>query len=348
MSVEEKQSFLGERLVARYGCFGCHNIAGFEQSLPIGVELSNEGTKMITRLDFGFAEIPHPRTAWFLQKMKDPRIFDTGKVKTPQEKLKMPNFGFTDDEAATMVTLILSMQKDVQPMESHQILDERHTALENGRRVVQDRNCRGCHVVEGDGGAIRETIADQAYYPPNLIGEGQKVQSDWLYNFVHGPTPIRPWLNARMPTFGFDNDHLTSVVKYFAALDDAPYPFHTAGDDAVSAEMLKDGKKVFEDFKCMSCHTVGAPPPGVAAADLAPNLLMASVRLRHDWIQKWLRDPQKLLPGTRMPGFFYSDDQPLYPDADRKMQAVKEYLLTLSAGRSASARATSAGDGSGK
>ena len=332
MSGDEKQFFLGEKLVARYGCFGCHSIAGFEQSLPIGVELSNEGTKMITRFDFGFVKIPHSRTAWFLQKMKDPRIFDTGKVKAPQEKLKMPNFGFTDEEAETMVTLILSMQKDVQPMESHQLLDERHAAVEKGRRIVQDRNCRGCHVVEGEGGAIQETIADQAYFPPNLIGEGQKVQSDWLFNFVKGPVPIRPWLNARMPTFGFDNDHLTAVVRYFAALDDAPYPFHTAGEGAVPAELLRDGKKVFEDFKCMSCHTVGTPPPGVAAADLAPNLLISSERLRHDWILKWLKDPQKLLPGTRMPGFFYSDDQPLYPDADRKMQAVKEYLLTLSSG----------------
>jgi mono/diheme cytochrome c family protein len=331
MSEEARKLFLGEKLIARYGCFGCHRISGFEEALPIGTELSGEGTKIITRLDFGFVEIPHTKAAWFLQKMKEPRIFDTGKVKAPQEKLKMPDFGFTDEEAETVVTLIMSFQKDIQPMASHRILDDRTGAVEKGRRIVQDRNCRGCHIVEGEGGAIRETIQDQAYYPPNLIGEGQKVQSDWLFDFVKGPTPIRPWLKAKMPTFGFDDNEATRVVRYFAALDQAAYPF-VSPMEAAPADLVKDGKKVFEDFKCMSCHPVGAPPPGMAAADLAPNLLMARERLRHDWIPKWFRDPQRLLPGTRMPGFFYSDEAPLYPDADHRMEAVKAYLMQLGGG----------------
>jgi len=329
MSERDKKVFLGEKLISRYGCFGCHMISGFEDTLPIGVELSNEGTKMITRLDFGFAPIAHSKPAWFLQKMKDPRIFDMGKVKAPQEKLKMPDFGFSDGEADTIVTLILSMQKDVQPMESHRILDERQAAIEKGRRIVQDKNCRGCHLVEGDGGAIRETIQEQAFWPPNLIGEGQKVQSGWLFSFVKEPAPIRPWLKVKMPTFGFDDDHATAITRYFAALDGSAFPFQGIPAEAPSADLLAAGKKTFVDFKCISCHTVGAPPPGVSLADLAPDLTKAKDRLRHDWIPKWLRDPQKLLPGTRMPGFFYSDEQPLYPDSDKRMKAVKEYLLVL-------------------
>jgi len=329
MSAADKQQFLGEKLIGRYGCFGCHNIAGFEETLPIGTELTQEGTKMITRLDFGYVHIPHTRPAWFLQKMKDPRIFDQGKVKLPQEKLKMPDFGFTDEEADVMVTLILSLQKDVQPMESHRMLDERTAAVERGRRIIQDRNCRGCHIIEEKGGAIREVIKDQAFYPPNLLGEGQKVQSDWLFDFVKGPTEIRPWLTVKMPTFGFDDAQATDVVKYFAAADSAPFPFHSPAETEPPREVLAEGRKVFDSFKCLSCHTVGTLPPGVSLADLAPDLTMAKDRLRHDWIVKWLRDPQRLLPGTRMPGFFYSDETPLYPDADTKMVAVKEYLLTL-------------------
>jgi cbb3-type cytochrome oxidase cytochrome c subunit len=343
MSLQEKKEFLGEKLIARYGCFGCHNIAGFEQALPIGVELSTEGTKMITRLDFGFAEIPHTKPAWFLQKMKDPRIFDHGKVKAPQEKLKMPDFGFTDDEAGTAVTFILSMQKDVQPMGSKRVLDERAAAVEQGRRIIQNKNCRGCHIIEGEGGAIREVITDQAYYPPNLFGEGEKVQSEWLFGFLEGPSPIRPWLKVHMPTFQFTDADATAIAKYFASADKAPFPFQSASAAPVDPDLIRQGKQTFEQFKCISCHTVGAPPPGVSVADLAPDLTMAGGRLRHDWITKWLRDPQKLMPGTRMPGFFYSDEQPLYPDADRRMQAVKEYLLTLGEGPHETRRMARAG-----
>ena len=341
MSEQEKKTFLGEKLVARYGCFGCHMIKGFEDALPIGVELSNEGTKMITRLDFGFAPIAHTKPAWFYQKLKDPRIFDMGKVKAPQEKLKMPDFGFSDEDADTMVTLILSMQKDVQPMESHHLLDERKAAVEAGRRIIQDKNCRGCHLIEGEGGAIRETIQDQAYWPPNLFGEGEKVQSGWLFDFVRDPSPIRPWLKVKMPTFGFDDAHATSVVKYFASADKATYPFQGEPSTAPPADVLALGKKTFVEFKCISCHTVGAPPPGLSVADLAPDMTQARDRLRHDWIVKWLKDPQKQMPGTRMPGFFYSDDQPLYPDSEARMQSVKEYLLTLGSSRTASASSRS-------
>ncbi|HET6372093.1 MAG TPA: c-type cytochrome, partial [Candidatus Polarisedimenticolia bacterium] len=331
MSEKEKKVFLGEKLVARYGCFGCHSIAGFEDALPIGVELSNEGTKMITRLDFGFADIPHTKPAWFLQKMRDPRVFDTGKVKAPQEKLKMPNFGFTDDEAETLVTIIMSMQKDIQPIQSHHVLDERQAAVAKGRRIIQNRNCRGCHIIEGEGGAIREVIKDQAYNPPNLLGEGDKVQSNWLFGFLKEPSPVRPWLNVRMPTFHLGDADATSLVKYFASADSAPYPFQSPPAEAAPAEQLRAGKATFEQFKCLSCHTIGSIPPGVSVADLAPDLTKARTRLRHDWIVKWLRDPQKLMPGTRMPAFFYSDDQPLYPDAQERMLAVGQYVLTLGA-----------------
>ena len=89
----------------------------------------------------------------------------------------------------------------------------------------------------------------------------------------------------------------------------------------------------------------GTEVAGVSVADLAPDLTLAAERLRHDWIVKWLRDPQKQMPGTRMPAFFYSDDTPLYPDADQRMEAVKDYLLTLGRpSRGASDRMASAAD----
>ncbi|MFQ5700236.1 MAG: c-type cytochrome, partial [Acidobacteriota bacterium] len=339
MSEKEKKVFLGEKLVGRFGCFGCHRIGGFEKTLPVGVELTKEGSKMITRLDFGFAEIPHTKPAWFLQKLKDPRIFDIGKVKLPREKLKMPDFGFQDEEAEALVTVIMSFQKDVQPLASHRLLDEREAAVEAGRRIIQDKNCRGCHPIEGDGGAIQEVIKDQAFWPPNLLSEGQKVQSDWLFDFLRGPTPIRPWLKVKMPTFHFNDEDATTLVKYFASADKAPYPFQGMPGEPPPVQLLRAGKQTFEQFRCMSCHPVGPPPAGVAPGDLAPDLTMAWGRLRHDWIVKWLRDPQALMPGTRMPGFFYSDGEPMYPDADDRMKAVSAYVLTLGAPQAQDRRA---------
>src|SRR5207253_10214338 len=49
--------------------------------------------------------------------------------------------------------------------------------------------------------------------------EGEKVQADWLFNFVKAPVPIRPWLQVRMPTFGLADEEANTVVGYFEALD---------------------------------------------------------------------------------------------------------------------------------
>lgn len=48
--------------------------------------------------------------------------------------------------------------------------------------------------------------------------------------------------------------------------------------------------------------------PGVDRASLAPNLQMASTRLRHDWINDWIRRPDEWMPGTRMPTNFPKGD----------------------------------------
>ncbi len=81
-------------MIGRYGCFSCHDIKGFEKAQPIGTDLSEEGSKLVTRLDFAFiTDIPHTsKIAWFRTKLHDPRIFDKGRVLQPLDKLRMPNF----------------------------------------------------------------------------------------------------------------------------------------------------------------------------------------------------------------------------------------------------------------
>ena len=111
MSIEEQRLDLGQRVIGRYGCFSCHEIAGFEEMQPIGIELSEEGSKLLPRLDFAFVhDIPHTKVEWFKQKMRDPRAFDRNRVLQPLEKLRMPDFGMSEEEAKLFATAIMSFQ----------------------------------------------------------------------------------------------------------------------------------------------------------------------------------------------------------------------------------------------
>ena len=144
MSSDEQQLELGRRAIGRYGCYSCHDIAGFEDTQPIGTELSEEGTKLVQRLDFAFVhEIPHTKVDWFRQKLRDPRAFDRSRVLQPLEKLRMPNFEFNDEEVRLLTTAIMSFQSEIQPVTVHVPGSERNDALREGR------NWSGGEIVSG-------------------------------------------------------------------------------------------------------------------------------------------------------------------------------------------------------
>jgi cytochrome c2 len=360
--------YLGERTVFRSGCFGCHMIPGFETTMPIGTELSEQGSKLVDRLDFGseHARLPHTLPAWLHQKFMEPRIFDRGKEKLPWDLLRMPKFHFTSEEADALVTAVLSFTKEKVPAPAQRPLTPDEGFVERGRRLVRDSNCRGCHVIGDRGGNIRTVKANQleeraqaevfgdfdsaaaaslaaALSPPMLyneearIGEGARVQSHWLHEFLRDPSDrVRPWLEVRMPTFGFTEPELNTLTHYFASLDLVPYPFEPRA--AVDPKMAAIGKDLFRRWQCDKCHVVGGRLPSQPPENMAPDLALIPTRLRPGWIRTWLQDPQRVQPGTRMPQAFPANaEESAYPEilgGEQKAQieAVTQYLLTLGPG----------------
>jgi mono/diheme cytochrome c family protein len=358
MGDEERTLFLGEKIIGRYGCFGCHNISGFEKTSPIGVELTEEGSKLVERLDFGYlhGQIPHTLPAWVKQKLLDPRVYDRDKpAKKPEELLRMPNFHLTDAEAEAIVTAVLSLTKEQIPLAAQKQLSADERYVEQGRRLVRDYNCQGCHQIGAKGGTIRAVIEDQlkasggevlqaqALSPPVLyneksrIGEGARVHSDWLHGFLKDPSNhVRPWLHVRMPTFDFTEEQLNAITRYFAAQDKVPYPYEPK--PTTDPALLATGKLLFEKWQCVRCHVVAGKLPDQEPANMAPDLVNVPRRLRAEWLSQWLADPGRIMPGTRMPANFPADPKEnAYPDIlggeqKRQIEAVRAYLLTLGGG----------------
>jgi hypothetical protein len=78
---------------------------------------------------------------------------------------------------------------------------------------------------------------------------------------------------------------------------------------------------------------------------------MAHERLNPDWIIAWLRNPQKIMPGTKMPSFFPGGPPDvLGGDDEAQIRALRDYVITLgmtppSAPPTQAAGVTSAGPG---
>jgi mono/diheme cytochrome c family protein len=334
-----KQLELGQRAISRYGCYSCHDIKGFETTQPIGTDLSEAGSKLVSRLDFAFVkDIPHTKTAWYATKLGNPRIFDQGRVLQPLEKLRMPNFDFSEAEIQRLLTALMSFQVEIQRPQAMPVRTAQREFLVQGRSLVQRRNCVGCHVIEGNGGDYVGLMPDPSLGPPMLTPTGARVQHDWLYAFLRAPITIRPWLAVRMPTFGLDDQNVNGLISYFGAVSDELRPFRTHAVVSASSANLGAGKQLFELLRCQQCHVLGAIPPDQETSNLAPDLRMASDRLQADWIADWLRTPAAILPGTRMPAFWPEHPKSFYPhlggDAEAQIVAVRDYLLTLRGGPS--------------
>jgi mono/diheme cytochrome c family protein len=251
----------------------------------------------------------------------------------------MPQFDFTDEEALAILTFLKGQTGERPDPEYLAANTEQKQAIYRGEKLVFWNGCRNCHVVEKRGGKIRDQFNEdnQSFAPPVLTGEGAKVQPQWLFGFLKGPFDLRPWLAIRMPTFHFSDPDATDLVHYFAASSNKSFPYLTAEADQPTGERLKEVEQLFKELQCVNCHVIGQLRPGQDPASAAPNFLMAKTRLRPDWIPLWLKNPQALLDGTRMPSFwdFSDEEHPTAPsklfngDAKAQIDALRDYLMHL-------------------
>jgi hypothetical protein len=159
-----------------------------------------------------------------------------------------------------------------------------------------------------------------AWVAPPLVGEGAKVQNQWFHDFLLEPYSIRPAVVLRMPKFNMSSDEATKIVNYFAARDNAIYPYehdyrvngdHLAEADAAyvnrnegtqPGDRLADAMQIVvsQDY-CVKCHAVADFMPNGTPKGLAPDLGLVHKRLRADYVKRWIAKPNAILPYTAMP-----------------------------------------------
>jgi mono/diheme cytochrome c family protein len=147
-----------------------------------------------------------------------------------------------------------------------------------------------------------------------------------------------------MPTFGFTDAEAGTLVSHFAAHENRVFPFQTLDREPPRGEVLQAALTMFtpDYFNCWNCHQQGDRVPSGPPEGWAPDLMMAHRRLNPDWIARWIANPQKLMPGTRMPTYYDPEDPRgaappdlLDGDPDRQIDALVRYVFTLGRTRTA-------------
>lgn len=331
MDEHEKTMDLGKRSIGKYGCYSCHNLEGFDGRTGIGPELTKEGSKPITQFGFGLQhQIPAQRDAWITAHLQKPSRWDEGIDKVFKDLNKMPNFYMSESEAKKITVALLGQTADVVPLAGMKRYNAGEALYNDAMKIAGKYNCMGCHQIDGLRGDILRAYSDDINQgPPRLVGEGHRVQTNWLYHFLQAPTPIRPWLSIRMPTFNLSTEEKNKLIAGFQQGSSQPTFEEPKAYVTWEPGEREGAVKLWNSLNCVSCHSVGFTKD----TPLAPDLHKASERLRPSWIKLWLTNPQSILPGTTMPSFFGDDGKTSTEptvfggDAEKQINALTKYVI---------------------
>src|ERR1700756_3205793 len=276
----------------------------------------------LARLPDGPASKPwYDHKGFFEHKLAEPNVYDQGKVRGETEALRMPNLHLTKEQVLDLTTFLMGSEETSLPA-SYQYKpgDARHD-IQEGWWVVKKYNCMGCHqFIPGQQTVLmglRQYQDAQEQLPPKLLTEGARVDPEWLRKFLSNPAlsttdtnrnGVRPYLKVRMPTFSFSDNELRKLVRFFQALSQQPLPYIPEQVPTLTAKESDMARSLFSSTAapCLKCHATGDPQHDKIAT--APNFLLAKERLKPDWVERWIVDPQAISPGTSMPSGLFKKE----------------------------------------
>ena len=173
--------------------------------------------------------------------------------------------------------------------------------IKNGKRIVTERiDCLSCHVINRKGGSVG----------PSLTQVGVRRSGDWLYDFLMDPDSVIP--DTKMPLFDWEDNDLEDVIAYLVSLKT---PVNSEKILKEEKDLAVAGKKLVEAYDCRACHRI--QKGGLVRY---PDLSFQGTKVNRNWEWVWLRDPQKIRPGTFMPTFGFNE---------KELEAITAYIETL-------------------
>ena len=221
---------------------------------------------------------------------------------------KTPHFGFTPDQRAALRAFAATSLKSL----------HRHDPAQFARRQMRILNCNACH---GELEGI-----------PKLDTIGLKLKPEWMEKLFAGSLEQRPrpWLKQRMPTFPSRAKELSQGLALAHGYA-AKTPVDKAPVDPNLAKIGRDLVGVDGGFSCVACHGVKNRPPLQVFEAQGVNFARVNERAHPEYLMRWMLDPLRVDPQTRMPDYFDEDARSvlvdvLEGDAKKQIEAIGQYL----------------------
>ena len=277
----------GWSLVEEYGCFGCHEINGYDSpEVTVGPDV---------RLEPNYYEAA-------AQLLRQESLTDQ------QRELAQTVINHPEDAAVrTQLVASLAAPADEASGDQPKVDDQVAADIQKLSNLLKEAEMPGEYRKVG----------------PSLRHINSKVDYDWLYSWIRKPSDFRP--STKMPQFFGLHEHLTekedkaeldeserfepieirALTEYLLkASDDFEYLEPAEGiTEEASAER---GKIQFETRGCLACHS-HEEFKGIASTQ-GPDLSRMGAKLEGDkgrqWLYSWVQQPHRYHTRTKMPELF--------------------------------------------
>ena len=244
MSQDEKLSYVGEKTISRLGCFGCHNISGFETAKPIGTPLNGWGIKSPSKLDFGH----------IIEYMADHfRLEDEPGAGSP--------FAEEHPEGVTKI-----------PTEGGGAL------VPGGEGKATPEGDLAGKIADYDG--TDEFYKEQLDEHTRMGFLYQKLHRPRSYDYGKNSEDLKSWDDRlRMPRFSWADDPkaIEEVMTFVLGLTGERIPGKYLPNYKPATRAVAQGEKLLNRYNCRGCHVLEMPKYNLAAGtkmmDALPNFL---------------------------------------------------------------------------
>ncbi|MCC5813215.1 MAG: c-type cytochrome [Leptospira sp.] len=184
-----------------------------------------------------------------------------------------------------------------------------------GKKIWEHNNCMGCHTLLGEGG----------YYAPDLTKVVEKRGDAWIRVFLDDPEAMFPG-ERKMVKYDFTEDEKTNIIAFLewvGNIDSNGWPPEpnisksSLGASPASESKTTNTTPQPEKYAqlCVACHAVGG-----VGGNVGPSLDKVGTKYDLEYLEKWLKDPQAVKPGTNMPKL---------PLSDQERKDITAYLFGL-------------------
>jgi cytochrome c2 len=186
----------GRELVRFYNCYGCHTVDGFTGDIRQMAQFQDDNARFAPPVINGEGGKTQP--SWLFGFLKAPSKLRQSLA------VRMPTFGFTDEEATTLVQMFSAFDGAEFPYH-----DYSNITLDANRRVMAESTfkaaqCLNCHALTD------QLTPDQAAIgAPNLLLAKHRLRGEWLLRWLHDPQVLAPGVN--MPSFFTNGNPLATA-----------------------------------------------------------------------------------------------------------------------------------------